>query len=500
MRSGSYVPALVLMAVLDVLCAPVSAQPYSQHGSGTQVDVSLFYDGLAPYGDWVEMPEHGWSFAPHVDRGWRPYTRGQWIMTDDGWYWDSDERFGWATYHYGRWADDPRYGWVWIPGSEWAPAWVSWRHGNGYTGWAPLPPRATWQSHVGLNIGGLDIDAFIGARDYAFVQDRSFVDRGVYQRVLPPAQNVTIINVTNNVTNYTVVNQRVVNGGIDVVNVERAAGRHVPRARTVEVDRADGPRRARADEIAVFRPEVKDAPGKRPAQGRSLVRGEAPPPVLEARGKAREQERQQKGKEAEVTAKDAQRRPAAQLEEKKANGAVQPTAPRTGAKTRPQAQRQGDEERANQARAKRDSDVQARGEKPVAQERPAGQPQAKKANAGRGEAPPANGKTQQQAAKRQRDQQQADPKPAKRDGDVQAKNEKPVAQDRSAGQPQEKKPNSAGQQQTQRSDPQTRPQGEQAQPAKRGKQAPLEARDDPKDKGKKKPKASPEPPPAEQHP
>jgi hypothetical protein len=411
MRSGSYVPALALMVVLEVLCAPVSAQPYSHQGSGTQVDVSLFYDGLAPYGDWVEMPEHGWSFAPHVDRGWRPYTRGQWIMTDDGWYWDSDERFGWATYHYGRWADDPRYGWVWIPGSEWAPAWVSWRHGNGYTGWAPLPPRATWQSHVGLNIGGLDIDAFIGARDYAFVQDRSFVDRGVYQRVLPPAQNVTIINVTNNVTNYTVVNQRVVNGGIDVVNVERAAGRHVPRARTIEVDRADGPRRARADEIAVFRPEVKDAPAKRPAQGRSLVRGEAPPPVLEARGKAREQERQQKGKEAEVTAKDAQRRPAAQLEEKKANGVVQPPAPRTGAKTQPQAQRQ-------------------------------------------------------------RDQQQADPKPAKRDSDVQAKGEKPVAQERPA----------------------------QAQPAKHGKQAPLEARDDPKDKSKKKPKASPEPPPAEQHP
>ena len=31
-------------------------------------------------------------------------------------------------------------GWVWVPGYTWAPAWVSWRYGDGYAGWAPLPP------------------------------------------------------------------------------------------------------------------------------------------------------------------------------------------------------------------------------------------------------------------------------------------------------------------------------------------------------------------------
>ena len=159
MRKGSYVLGLTLMGVVALPCSPGSAQPYSQQGSGAQIDVGVFYDGLAPYGDWVEMPDYGWSWAPRVEGDWRPYTRGQWLMTDDGWFWDSDEPFGWATYHYGRWLNDPEYGWVWIPGTEWAPAWVSWRHGNGYTGWAPLPPRATWQTRVGLSIGGLDIDA-----------------------------------------------------------------------------------------------------------------------------------------------------------------------------------------------------------------------------------------------------------------------------------------------------------------------------------------------------
>jgi hypothetical protein len=31
-------------------------------------------------------------------------------------------------------------GWVWVPGREWGPAWVDWRRGTRYFGWAPLPP------------------------------------------------------------------------------------------------------------------------------------------------------------------------------------------------------------------------------------------------------------------------------------------------------------------------------------------------------------------------
>ncbi|MCW3121659.1 MAG: hypothetical protein JWQ38_1151, partial [Flavipsychrobacter sp.] len=42
--------------------------------------------------------------------------------------------------HYGRWTYNSYYGWVWIPGHEWAPAWVSWRSGGGVYGWAPMGP------------------------------------------------------------------------------------------------------------------------------------------------------------------------------------------------------------------------------------------------------------------------------------------------------------------------------------------------------------------------
>ncbi len=44
------------------------------------------------------------------------------------------------VYHYGRWAFDRGLGWFWVPGDEWAPAWVDWRYGGDNVGWAPLPP------------------------------------------------------------------------------------------------------------------------------------------------------------------------------------------------------------------------------------------------------------------------------------------------------------------------------------------------------------------------
>lgn len=35
---------------------------------------------------------------------------------------------------------DRHLGWIWVRGEEWAPAWVDWRRGSDYVGWAPLPP------------------------------------------------------------------------------------------------------------------------------------------------------------------------------------------------------------------------------------------------------------------------------------------------------------------------------------------------------------------------
>src|SRR5947207_680047 len=87
-----------------------------------------FYEPLSPYGEWVNFSTYGRCWRPtQVDADWRPYSNGHWEWTDAGWYWQSDEPWAWACYHYGSWANDPSYGWVWIPATDWAPSWVTWR-------------------------------------------------------------------------------------------------------------------------------------------------------------------------------------------------------------------------------------------------------------------------------------------------------------------------------------------------------------------------------------
>ena len=104
--------------------------------------LKVFYDQLAPYGDWVLVGPYGWVFHPDVNSvAWRPYQDGQWVPSDVfGWVWESNEPFGWITYHYGNWFYDSFQGWVWKPDAWWGPSWVAWVQAGSYVGWAPLPP------------------------------------------------------------------------------------------------------------------------------------------------------------------------------------------------------------------------------------------------------------------------------------------------------------------------------------------------------------------------
>src|SRR6185503_775591 len=156
-------------ALMPCLVAAALATPAAPARADVSVAVSFFHDDLAPYGRWVDVDGYGECWSPRVRSGWRPYYDGRWAFTDYGWTWVADEDWGWGPYHYGRWLADARYGWVWVPGDEWAPAWVSWRHGDGYVGWAPLPPRARWVSGVGLDLGGLNLDVMIAPTAYTFV-------------------------------------------------------------------------------------------------------------------------------------------------------------------------------------------------------------------------------------------------------------------------------------------------------------------------------------------
>ena len=104
------------------------------------LDRSLAYydDELSGHGSWVHINSYGWAWRPTVGAGWRPYYNGYWMRGRSGCMtWVSYEPWGWVPYHYGRWSHDPLYGWFWLPGTGYAPAWVYWWYGNGYLGWAP---------------------------------------------------------------------------------------------------------------------------------------------------------------------------------------------------------------------------------------------------------------------------------------------------------------------------------------------------------------------------
>ena len=196
-------------------------------GNGGQdqgASFQTFYDNLSNQGTWIQSNDYGYVWQPQVsDPEWAPYTAGHWVYTDDGWAWVSDEPWGWATYHYGRWVNLDGTGWVWVPGYTWALAWVSWRYGDGYVGWAPLPPdsfvgidyaSADYSMDAGFHIGG-DCDGYygIGPAIYIFLPVNFLCFHDYHDRYCHRGDNFWRINHTTNVTNLNVAGSRSGSGG-----------------------------------------------------------------------------------------------------------------------------------------------------------------------------------------------------------------------------------------------------------------------------------------------
>jgi hypothetical protein len=210
--------------LLSLLCAVAGLMSLTANKSvaGVSFSVSVFNAPLAQCGHWVDRPGYGQCWHPaYVSSDWRPYCEGYWLWTDGGWYWVSDEQWAWATYHYGRWVDDPYYGWVWMPDTEWAPSWVSWREGDGYVGWAPLPPGASFGP------GGYVVvrEEALPPRAFVFVEVGHFAEP-VHRRAVI-VNNVTIINKTVNITKITRVNNVVVNNGPKVETIQKVSARQL---------------------------------------------------------------------------------------------------------------------------------------------------------------------------------------------------------------------------------------------------------------------------------
>jgi len=94
------------------------------------------------YGEWLWDDLYGYVWRPFIDNGtypwgWTPYYAGRWSYSGGQMFWVPEEPWGWIPYHLGIWQWDKKHGWVWLPGSMFAPAWVTWDFYFGYACWRP---------------------------------------------------------------------------------------------------------------------------------------------------------------------------------------------------------------------------------------------------------------------------------------------------------------------------------------------------------------------------
>jgi len=180
-----------------LLRAEAYEQPYRPIAAAPDdtdpICLGTFEGVLAPYGAWVEDDEVGYVWVPEptvVGVGFVPYlSAGHWSYTDHGYFWVSDHSWGWATFHYGRWVQSARWGWVWVPGARYSPAWVEWRHGGGWLGWAPTRPSFRWHAGVATYVEA-------PPAPYVFVHSSAFFSPYLTVVVAHPAHRPALMSTT----------------------------------------------------------------------------------------------------------------------------------------------------------------------------------------------------------------------------------------------------------------------------------------------------------------
>jgi len=239
------------------------------------ISFSFFYSSLRPYGEWIQLDNDLVVWRPNgIHNRWRPYSNGRWSWTTDGWYWDSYEPFGWATYHYGRWYYDDYYGWIWIPDYDWAPAWVEWRYDDDYIGWAPLPPYASFEINFGIHFS---IGWHSHYSYWNFVTYNRFCDHRVYNYFLDDRRVSRIYDNTRYRNNYYSNRDRIINGGIDKSFIERKAGYRIAEREITPVNNFrdyDRVRSERGNKIYSFRPSDREVMNERTAERFDIKRGD----------------------------------------------------------------------------------------------------------------------------------------------------------------------------------------------------------------------------------
>ncbi len=215
--------------------------------SGKYFTFNEFYDNLSPYGTWIKDEHYGYVWSPNVDENFRPYyTNGHWVITDQGNTWVSEYQWGWACFHYGRWVFDSYYGWLWVPGSNWGPAWVSWRIGVGQIGWATLHPQYEFTSS--------ELNTFKCPKDWwVFIPVEHIYGNEYFKFWSGPFGNSTILKTTEPIDNTYTDNGVTYVSGPGAMQMQKILKKELTVA---HINNAGTPRpgTVRKDEVKLYKP------------------------------------------------------------------------------------------------------------------------------------------------------------------------------------------------------------------------------------------------------
>jgi len=208
---------------------PYYFDPYRRNVSYQYVN--SYIPGLSDldyYGDWRNLDNYGYAWAPRVDNGWTPYQTGYWYTDYPyGPTWVSSEPWGYAPYHYGRWAFVGDR-WYWVPDNVrtepvYSPAMVAFLpFSQNEIGWVPLGPgdayvpryyNTNWQPQyltrgdqyphvVNLNVPGavtvVSVEDFTRGMDWRRARK---ADRNMLAQVNPVLDPLLVTPLRNAVVN-----------------------------------------------------------------------------------------------------------------------------------------------------------------------------------------------------------------------------------------------------------------------------------------------------------
>lgn len=320
---------------------PYYFDPYRRNVSYQYVNSYIpgLYD-LDYYGDWRNLDNYGYAWAPRVDNGWTPYQTGYWYTDYPyGPTWVSSEPWGYAPYHYGRWAFVGDR-WYWVPDNVrtdpvYSPAMVAFiPFSQNEIGWVPLGPgdvyvphyyNTNWQPQyltrddlyrrvVNLDVPGavtvVSVDDFTRGMDWRRARK---ADRNMLAQVNPVLDPLLVTPLRN-----AVVNSAWGRGKIDIppgiarkLNETSVVTSSAPVAPPFRPDFAKAmrvntaPDRAKGQKFKVR--DERQGRGAPQAVQQAPVQVQQQPPAIDQRGRGQKAEREQQRIERPTAAPRAER-------------------------------------------------------------------------------------------------------------------------------------------------------------------------------------------------